>query len=158
MVLGLDPGLRYTGWAVVGRASPQKIAVMAGGIIAPPPKKRMEDRLVEIHTSLKEVLQIYKPQVVALESVYVSENGSSTLKLGQARGVIMMTPALVGLEVFEYAPTVVKKATTGRGHANKDDIKKMLSLLLQGCEKLPKKHDVWDAVAVALCHIYSTKL
>lgn len=159
IVLGVDPGLRFTGWGVVEKNGPSKPVFVDCGVIAPKTSLSLSDRLVCLHQGLSEVIRTYQPQHISLEEVFINSNGASTLKLGQARGVILMTPALLGLPVFEYAANTVKKVVTGAGHADKKRIHRMLDLLLNLNERsLPTKADATDALAVALCHLLTLKI
>lgn len=155
VILGIDPGLRFTGWGVIKHnGNPTYIDC---GVISPTVTLTIEERLLILHKGILEVIEKYKPKEVALEKVFVNNNGSTTLKLGEARGVVLMTPAIKGLKVTEYAPNTIKKTITGMGHATKEQVQKMVQLTLAEYT-FHKKKDAADALAIALCHYYSLRL
>ena len=125
---------------------------MANGAVTTDARKSTAERLVTLHEELDAVLEEWLPNSAAVEETFVNKNPSSTLKLGQARGVILLAPALKGLDVAEYAPNAVKKAVVGVGHASKDQIYAMVSMLLPGVDI--KNADAADALAVAICHAH----
>lgn len=149
-ILGLDPGLRHTGWGLVEKQG-TRFVFIAAGVINPDEKLPLANRLTELHESLKALIEQWKPDTAAVEETFVNKNPSSTLKLGQARGVVLMTPALFGLEVGEYTPNQIKKAITGVGHAEKNQVDMMVRTLLKTVpEGMPP--DAADALAIALTH------
>ena len=148
-ILGLDPSLASTGWGVI-EAEGNRIRYVADGIIKTDAKLNSAERLVLLHRGICEVIEQYKPDEAAIEQVFLNTNPESSLKLGQARGVIMLAPALYGLRVAEYEPNKIKKAVVGVGHAQKDQVGMMIKVLLPGCK--PKNNDSADALAVAICH------
>ncbi|TDI59943.1 MAG: crossover junction endodeoxyribonuclease RuvC [Alphaproteobacteria bacterium] len=150
-LLGLDPGLRQTGWGII-ETEGSHLRHLANGTIKTNSRKSTAERLVTLHEELEVVLNAWLPTAAAVEEVFVNKNPSSTLKLGQARGVVMLAPALKGIEVAEYAPNAVKKAVVGVGHAGKDQIFAMVSMLLPGVEI--DSPDAADALAVAICHAH----
>ncbi len=150
-LLGLDPGLRQTGWGII-ETEGSHLRHLANGTIKTNSRKSTAERLVTLHEELEVVLNVWLPTAAAVEEVFVNKNPSSTLKLGQARGVVMLAPALKGIEVAEYAPNAVKKAVVGVGHAGKDQIFAMVSMLLPGVEI--DSPDAADALAVAICHAH----
>ena len=123
---------------------------MADGFIKTDPKLPIYDRLAVIHRALNEVIETYHPQEAAIEQVFLNENPTSTIKLGMARGVVILAPALFGIPVCEYEPTKVKKAVVGVGRAEKSQVETMVKILLPGCK--PKNNDSSDALAMAICH------
>ena len=150
-LIGLDPGLRKTGWGIVdfdGIA----ISYVQCGIISPPVSADMSRRLAFLHESLLRVLKKWQPESAAIEETFVNKNAASTLKLGQARGVVMLTPALVGLAVAEYHNRVVKLSVVGTGRAAKQQIHVMVKHLLPGAN--PESEDEADALAIAICHAH----
>lgn len=157
IILGIDPGLNHTGWGAIKHLDGKPI-YLGSDVITTNSKLTLEQRLADIHTQLLQVIKIYKPKAVALEKVFVNTNASSSLILGHARGVILMTPALFGLAVAQYAPNTIKKMVAGQGHANKEQVQKMVTLLLNLQEKTFIKHDVADALAIALCHYFYLNL
>jgi len=150
-VIGLDPGLRATGWGVI-EAHGTRLAHVASGTLRSRTDGRLAERLVELHDGLQEVLATHHPETAAVEETFVNKNPTSTLKLGQARGIALLVPALAGLPVAEYAPNTVKKAVVGVGHADKAQIHAMLRVLLGGV--VPDGPDAADALAVAICHAH----
>lgn len=156
-ILGIDPGLNCTGWGIVGNKNGEP-GYIDCGVITTKVALNIEDRLVRIHKGILEVIEKYKPKEVALEKVFVNTNAESTLKLGEARGVLLMTPALMGLKVAQYSPNTIKKNVTGLGHASKDQVQKMVQLILSKHSRLHPKQDAVDAIAIALCHYYYLKL
>jgi len=151
-ILGLDPGLRHTGWGLIDKQG-SRLSFVAAGVINPDDKLPLANRLMEIHTTLKQVIQDWQPDTAAVEETFVNKNPSSTLKLGQARGIVLMTPALMGLSVGEYTPNQIKKTITGVGHAEKTQVDMMVRTLLKTVpEGMPP--DAADALAIALTHAF----
>ena len=150
-VVGLDPGLRRTGWGVI-EAEGSHLRHVANGVIESDASLDLARRLVQLHEGVKEVLGQHRPEEAAVETSLVNKNASSTLKLGVARGVMLMTPASYGLPVAEYLPMIVKKAVVGSGHAGKDQVADMVARLLPGCPIASP--DAADALAVAICHCH----
>lgn len=150
-ILGIDPGLRFTGWGMIEYigATPKHIA---NGTIKTNSKIPMASRLAEIMRQMQDLIQQWSPASVAIEETFMNNNASSALKLGQARGVAMTVPAMVGLNVYEYAPNLIKKSVVGAGHANKDQVQMMLKVLMPNIQ-LDSEHSA-DALAVALCHAH----
>ena len=129
IIMGIDPGLRFNGWGVIEFVNNQ-FNHIANGTLKINEKQILPERLVEIHNKLIEVLNIYKPDEVAVEKVFVNINPESTLKLGQARGIAILTPSLLKIPVFEYEPNLIKKSVVGVGHATKEQIQMMVGVLL----------------------------
>lgn len=150
-ILGLDPGLRRTGWGVID-VTGSRLAFVACGTILPPEDAPMGQRLAALHRELAAVLAHFTPQEAAVEETFVNMNPSSTLKLGQARGVVMLAPAQMGLSVAEYAPLLVKKSVVGAGRAEKAQVRMMISILLP--KATPQTEDAADALAVAVTHAH----
>ena len=148
-ILGLDPGLRTTGWGVV-EVDGARIRHVANGSIVPDADAPMAARLVAIFDGLEEVLARHRPGSAAVEETFVNVNPASTLKLGFARGVALLAPARLGIEVAEYATTAVKKSIVGVGRADKVQVQAMVQRLLPGVRL--DGADAADALAVALCH------
>ncbi|GAO39990.1 crossover junction endodeoxyribonuclease RuvC [Sphingomonas changbaiensis NBRC 104936] len=151
IILGLDPGLGTTGWGVI-RAEGNRLAHVANGRIATDAKADLGARLVALDGALASLLAEYAPQAAAVEDVFVNKNPQSTLKLGQARGVVLLGAAKAGLTVGEYAPTLVKKAVVGTGTAEKAQVHAMVARLLPGVRI--DGPDAADALAVAICHAH----
>ena len=150
-LIGLDPGLRNTGWGIVD-AEGNRLIWVADGAVVSDPKATLAERLVQLHDGLQQVIADWQPQVAAIEETFVNKNPTSTLKLGQARGVSLLVASLNGLPVTEYAPNAIKKAVVGTGHAHKDQVKLMVKTLLPGA-KLSNEHAT-DALAAAICHAH----
>ncbi len=148
-ILGLDPSLSSTGWGVI-EAENNRVRYVADGFIPTSPKLPISDRLAVIHKALAEVVAQYKPDEAAIEQVFLNDNPISTIKLGMARGVVILAPALFDIAVTEYEPNKVKKAVVGVGKAEKSQVETMVRVLLPGCK--PKNNDSSDALAIALCH------
>src|SRR4051812_2613697 len=150
-ILGIDPGLRRTGWGVVDTDG-NRLSFIGCGSIEPPDDLPLARRLLAIHHGLAKVLADYAPTEAAVEQTFVNKDAVATLKLGQARGVAMLAPAMVGIAVSEYAPNQVKKTVVGAGHADKHQILVMLKILLP--KACPKSPDAADALAVAITHAH----
>ena len=150
-ILGIDPGLRRTGWGVI-EIDGNRLTFIACGSVEPPESLPLASRLLAIHQGLIAVLGDFRPVEAAVEQTFVNKDGVATLKLGQARGVAMLAPAMSGLSVAEYAPNQVKKAVVGAGHADKAQIRMMLKILLPKAD--PKTPDAADALAVAVTHAH----
>jgi len=148
-ILGLDPSLSSTGWGVI-EVENNRIKHVADGFIKTDTKLPLPERLAIIHRTLNQVIETYKPDEAAIEQVFLNENPNSTIKLGMARGVVIMAPALYNIPVTEYEPTKVKKAVVGVGRAEKGQVETMVKILLAGCK--PKNNDSSDALAMAICH------
>ena len=154
LIMGIDPGLRHTGWGIVDFTNNQ-FRHIANGTLNISEKGTLPERLAEIYKRLREVLEQYKPEEVAVEEVFVNVNPSSTLKLGQARGVAILTPSILGISVFEYSPNLIKKSVVGIGHATKEQIQMMVGVLLNK-PKIDSEHS-GDALAMARCHAHNRK-
>ena len=150
-ILGLDPGLRRTGWGVVA-VEGNRLRHVAHGVVVPDPGATSAQRLTRIFKALDAVVERLAPDEAAIEEIFVNKNPGSTLKLGQARGVAMLVPAMRGLPVAEYAANTVKKSLVGAGHAEKDQIAHMVRVLLPGAGEAVG--DAADALAVAICHAH----
>ena len=149
-VLGIDPGLRSTGWGLVD-VQGSKLRHVANGQCQTPAGP-LAGRLLALFEGLSEVIEHYAPSHAAVEQTFVNRDGAGTLKLGQARGIAMLVPAKCRLEVGEYAPNAVKKAVVGVGHADKRQVEHMVSLQLPGVKLLGP--DATDALAIAICHAH----
>ncbi|MBM10400.1 MAG: crossover junction endodeoxyribonuclease RuvC [Magnetovibrio sp.] len=152
LLIGLDPGLRQTGWGIVAIKN-NHLTHIANGTVSSNSKLSLAERLRQLHDGLAEVIFEYHPQEAAVEETFVNVNPTTTLKLGQARGVALLAPAEAGIPVHEYTPNQVKKAVVGTGHAAKKQIAMMVKTLLPGCKI--KNADIADALAVAICHAHS---
>ncbi len=146
-LIGLDPGLRFTGWGVVDMRG-TKLTHIANGAVRSDAKKPLAERLVELETGLEEVFNTYAPDCAAVEQTFVNRDGAATLKLGQARAVCLLVPARRKISVNEYAPNFIKRSVTGSGHADKNQIKSMVQMLLPQAE-IANEHAA-DALAIAI--------
>ncbi len=149
-LIGLDPGLRLTGWGVID-VEGNRLRHVAHGVIKVSVEGSLAVRLHELFEGIAAVVAEQKPLEAAVEETFVNVNPGSTLKLGQARGVVLLAPARAGLPVFEYAANLVKKSVVGAGHADKRQIAMMVGRLLPGVEATA---DAADALAVAICHAH----
>jgi crossover junction endodeoxyribonuclease RuvC len=151
-ILGLDPGLRRTGWGVV-TVEGSRLSHVAHGVIAPDDTLALADRLLILFEAVGEIIALHRPDEAAVEETFMTANGSSTLKLGHARAAVMIAPAHAGLSVAEYAAKVVKKALVGTGGADKAQVAFMVARLLPTCGALTP--DASDALAVAIAHAHA---
>ncbi len=150
-ILGIDPGLRRTGWGVIA-CEGNRLIFVACGSVETQDRATLAARLVAIHDGLAKVVEDFSPDEAAVENTFVNRDGAATLKLGQARGIAMLIPARAGLSVAEYAPNLVKKTIVGAGHAEKSQIRMMLGVLLPKAD--PSSEDAADALAIAITHAH----
>src|ERR1051326_4975633 len=150
-VLGLDPGLRHTGWGVIDVAG-NRLSHVADGVVHVPTDLSLAERLVVLFRRLNAALDRFSPDEAAVEESFVNKNASSTLKLGVARGVVLLVPAERGLPVTEYSANLIKKTVVGAGHAGKEQVQSMVRRLLPGFAIA--EADAADALAVAICHAH----
>lgn len=150
-IVGIDPGLRRTGWGIVETLG-NSLRFVASGTVRSDDKGALAGRLCQLHDGLAEVLHAYMPHEAAVEATFVNKDASATLKLGQARGIAMLVPARAGLAVAEYAPNAVKKAVIGVGHGDKKQIHMMVKVLLP--KSVFDSDDAADALAIAICHAH----
>jgi crossover junction endodeoxyribonuclease RuvC len=150
-LLGLDPGLRITGWGVI-EAWDNRLSHIANGVITTDSRMALAERLSTLYEGLTEVIERFRPAEAAVEETFVNKNAVSTLKLGQARGVVLLVPARSGVVVCEYPPNLIKKTVVGTGHATKEQIQMMVRTLLP--ESATTTADAADALAVAICHAH----
>jgi crossover junction endodeoxyribonuclease RuvC len=150
-ILGIDPGLRRTGWGLVAIEG-NRLSFVACGSVASDDKAALSLRLVSIHDGLQKVVAAHAPDEAAVEATFVNRDAVATLKLGQARGIAMLVPALAGLPVAEYAPNLVKKTIVGAGHCEKVQIRMMVKVLLPKAD--PQSDDAADALAIAVTHAH----
>lgn len=152
-ILGIDPGLRITGWGII-RSQGSLIKHVAHGVIKPPPTLELSQRLAYIFQELLKICEQYAPSSSAIEEIFVNTNPASTLKLGAARGAAMLAPAHYGISVAEYGANHIKKAIVGKGHADKAQVQAMIKHLLPSCGDMPE--DSADALAIAICHAHTS--
>ena len=150
-IIGIDPGLIHTGWGLIAVEGSQ-IKHIDHGLIKVKINQDLPDRLNDIHRDLSLVLDNCSPDEAALEQTFVNNNALSSLKLGHARGVIMLSLSIMNIKCFEYAPNQIKKSIVGKGHADKNQIAQMVNILLS--RKIDGTSDVSDALAIAITHAY----
>jgi crossover junction endodeoxyribonuclease RuvC len=150
-LLGIDPGLRFTGWGLV-ECDGNRLRHLADGVIATDSEAGVPERLRVLHHALAALLAEHRPHEAAVEETYVNRNGTATLKLGYARGVALLAPALRGIPVAEYGAKAVKLAVVGTGGAAKEQVQMMVRHLLPGASI--RRADAADALAVAICHAH----
>ncbi|MEO6608119.1 MAG: crossover junction endodeoxyribonuclease RuvC [Aestuariivirga sp.] len=148
-IIGIDPGLRHTGWGII-EADGTRLSYVADGAVHSVNEDDLATRLLQIHEQILAVLDEFKPDEAAIEETFVNKDARATLKLGQARGVVMLAPVLRKIGVAEYAPNVIKKTVVGVGHAEKDQVKHMVKILLPRAQL--NTVDSIDALAIAICH------
>jgi len=148
-IIGIDPGLRRTGWGIV-EADGVRLSYVASGLVTSDAESGLPYRLRQLYEGLVSIIAGFKPQEAAIEETFVNKDARATLKLGQARGMALLAPALAGIGIAEYPPNVVKKTVTGAGHGGKRQVAAMVGFLL------PKatfgSADEADALAIAICH------
>lgn len=150
-ILGLDPGLRTTGWGVI-ESHGNRLIYIAHGTVTSRATDELGQRIRSLYQGLTTIIDQYQPHEAAVEETFVNKNPASTLKLGMARGVVLLAPANAGLAVGEYSANRVKKSVVGVGHADKTQVALMVQRLLSGC--VPVDNDAADALAVAICHAH----
>ena len=150
-IIGIDPGLRQTGWGIIECDGP-RLSYLASGTVASDSTRALSERLLQLYQGLEQVYREWCPDEAAVELTFVNRDASATLKLGHARGVALLVPAGSGVGVAEYAPNMVKKTVVGAGHANKAQIRVMVGHLLPRAK--PDSEDAADALAVAITHAH----
>jgi len=150
-ILGIDPGLRRTGWGVVEIAG-NRLAFLACGSVTTNETDMLAVRLLAIYDGLMRILLEFRPDEAAVEATFVNKDAAATLKLGQARGIAMVVPAKAGMPVAEYAPNLVKKSIVGAGHGDKTQVRMMIGVLLPKAD--PDSDDAADALAIAVTHAH----
>lgn len=154
-LLGLDPGLRNAGWGII-ESRGNRLTHVAHGVIHSDATIALSARLQQIYQGLQNIITSYQPDEAAVEETFVNANAASALKLGMARGVVLLAPAMHGLVVGEYSANKVKKSVVGVGHADKDQVAVMVQRLLPTAGKVTA--DAADALAVAICHAHHRQL
>ena len=150
-IVGIDPGLRQTGWGMID-VDGNRLQHVANGVVGSAADGVFAQRLRQLFDGITEILERFQPAEAAVEETFVNRNPASTLKLGQARGVVLLAPALKGMAVAEYPANLVKKSVVGAGHAAKQQIHLMVKTLLGGANV--ESSDAADALAVAICHAH----
>ncbi len=150
-IVGLDPGLRVTGWGII-ECRCGGLTYVADGVLTTNDREPLAQRLVQLATGLTEVIRAFRPAEAAVEQTFVNRNAVSALRLGQARGIALLVPAQAGIPVTEYLPNLVKKTVVGTGHAAKEQVQMMVRVLLPAAKV--SGADAADALAVAICHAH----
>jgi len=150
-ILGIDPGLRRTGWGLIA-CEGNRLIYLACGSVETNERLALAERLVAIHDGLARIVDEFRPDEAAVEATFVNRDAVATLKLGQARGIALLVPAKAGVSVAEYAPNLVKKTIVGAGHAEKAQIRMMIGVLLPRAD--PQSEDAADALAIAVTHAH----
>jgi crossover junction endodeoxyribonuclease RuvC len=148
-IIGIDPGLRRTGWGII-ESDGIRLSYVASGLVTSDAEATLAARLRELFQGISSVLAVHKPVEAAVEETFVNENAKATLKLGQARGIALLAPAMKALPVAEYTPNLIKKSVVGAGHADKKQVQMMVSMLLPKARF--ESADEADALAIAICH------
>jgi crossover junction endodeoxyribonuclease RuvC len=148
-IIGIDPGLRRTGWGVV-ESDGVRLSYVASGLVTSESDEALAHRLRELFVGLSSVIQSFDPREAAVEETFVNKDARATLKLGQARGMALLAPAMLGVKVAEYSPNLIKKAVVGTGHAEKRQVQAMVGFLLPKAKF--ESADEADALAIAICH------
>lgn len=149
-IIGIDPGLRNTGWAVI-EAKNGNIKLLDLGVINTDSKDSLPTRLLHLHNDIQSIIQIHTPQFAAIEETYVNKNYSSSLKLSHARAAAILSLSIANLTPLEYPAKTVKKTIVGTGNAEKEQVMKMLTYIIPGLKTITKL-DSADALAIAVCH------
>ncbi len=151
-ILGIDPGTTITGYGII-ESTLNIHSPVDYGCIRPPKGMSLHKRYLVIFEAIESLIKKYTPDAVAVETQYVAKNPQSALKLGMARGVALLAATKNNVEIFEYAPTVAKRAAVGKGSASKEEVQKMIQVLLK-LSHPPEPEDAADALSIALCHIH----
>jgi crossover junction endodeoxyribonuclease RuvC len=155
LILGVDPGLRVTGYGLIAQSG-NAIAAVDYGCFAVDPRLPLSERLATLFGALQDVIARHAPSEVAIEQPFVAANAHSALAIGEARALAVLAAGLAGLPVQQYSPAEVKRAVTGYGRGPKEQVQEMVRLQL-GLRDLPEPFDASDALAVALCHLSHTR-
>lgn len=156
IILGIDPGTAITGYGII-RHQGNRLQQIGCGVMRTQAKTAMALRLKDLYQQMVQIIEIYHPDVVAVEELFFNKNVTTALSVGQARGVILLAAAGAGLEIAEYTPLQVKQGIVGYGRAEKRQVQEMVRMLL--ClPEIPKPDDAADALAIAICHAHSRKM
>jgi crossover junction endodeoxyribonuclease RuvC len=155
-VIGIDPGTAITGYGIIREEPSGDLVWVAHGVITTPSDWDEPQRLLHLYQSLKGIIDELKPDCCAVEQLYFQKNVKTAIKVGQGRGAALIAAAETGLELGEYSPLVIKQAVVGYGNADKNQVQQMVKLLLD-LDDLPEPDDAADALAVAICHLHSTR-
>ena len=151
-MIGLDPGLQHTGWGVIACARDGRLSYLGSGVVSTQAAEALAERLCHLHRALVALMNTWSPDEAAVEHTYMNKNAGAALKLGQARGVVLLAPVLAGVPVAEYQAMEIKRAVVGTGHAEKAQVEAMVKRLLPGAQI--RRADAADALAVAICHAH----
>jgi crossover junction endodeoxyribonuclease RuvC len=157
LALGIDPGTATTGYGFVRETQEGALEILDFGVILTPAGETPEKRLVLLYNQLKQLILLHHPDTAAVEKLFFQRNITTAIAVGQARGVILLSLAEAGIQVFEYNPLEVKQAVAGYGGAPKKQVQQMVRVILN-LEKIPQPDDAADALAIAICHIHSKHL
>lgn len=155
-ILGIDPGTAITGFGLIRGDGEDGLTVLDYGVIRTPSTDPLHVRLITIYEAIRNLIQQYEPEAVAVEELFFSKNARTALSVGHARGVVLLAIAQSDTSFFQYKPAQVKQAVTGYGGADKQQIQEMVRLLL-GLDAVPQPDDAADALAVAICHYHSAR-
>jgi len=153
LTLGVDPGTATTGYGLVSGTG-DRLSLIECGVVATLAEEALPRRLQTIYAGLTSIIRRYHPEAAAVEELFFSRNARTALAVGQARGVALLAAAHAGLPVYEYTPLQVKQAVAGYGRADKEQVQAMVRVLL-GLDHIPQPDDAADAVAIAICHLFS---
>ncbi|MEI7988113.1 MAG: crossover junction endodeoxyribonuclease RuvC [Chloroflexota bacterium] len=156
LVVGIDPGFATTGYGVVHENEVGDLSAVDYGVISTAPNIPTAERLLELHRRLLEVIKIHHPSSGAVEKLFFQRNVRTAMDVGQGRGIVLLSLAEEGIPIAEYTPMEVKQAVVGYGGADKNQVQQMVRVLL-GLEDIPRPDDAADALAIAICHIHSSK-
>jgi crossover junction endodeoxyribonuclease RuvC len=156
IVIGIDPGIATTGFGVIEEKPNGDLVSLAHGILETPKTDALPQRLYSLHTQLRELINTWKPQEVAVEELFFATNAKTAIIVGQARGVVLLALFQSGVEIAEYTPLQVKQAVAGYGQAEKKQMQELVRMLL-GLPKIPKPDDAADALAIAITHLHSRR-
>lgn len=154
-ILGIDPGYAITGYSVIEYEKGNFKLLKAGAILTEADEE-FEDRLKKIYLSLNEIIDTFKPKVMAIEELFFNQNTKTAIKVAEARGVILLSAKINGLDIFEYTPLQVKQAVVGYGRADKRQVQLMVKSILK-MKGIPKLDDITDSMAIAICHGHASK-
>jgi crossover junction endodeoxyribonuclease RuvC len=157
ITLGIDPGTAITGYGVIREEQDGCLVIIDFGVIRTSAEQSQADRLVHLYQKMKELILLHHPDMGAVEKLFFERNVRTALNVGQARGVALLAMAESRLKISEYTPLEVKQAVVGYGGADKNQVQQMVKTIL-GLESIPHPDDAADALAVAICHIHSTKI
>ena len=156
VVVGIDPGTAITGYGIIREQENGDLEWVSHGVVKTPSDWEEPRRLLELYKKLNEIITSYKPDCCAVEKLFFQKNVRTAIQVGQGRGAALIAAAEAELTVGEYTPLEVKQAVVGYGNADKQQVQKMVKVLLN-LKEIPKPDDAADALAVAICHLHSTR-